>query len=155
MSQNLVDIQLTPETLAALIAAIAVIENIFGPFPSLSADDIRAIVKMGDRSLPFCLKTSDVLDQNQEILPSTFSLAGLHHDIAAYQLLLPIVMRLRELLAKGEDTLIALGSDILTTSLEGYTLMKLYGKSAGLDTLRQAMALRNGGPHRKAPVTKV
>ena len=40
-------------------------------------------------------------------------------------------------------------SDILTAALEGYALVKLFGKSEGLETLRQAMALRRP-PRRKA-----
>jgi hypothetical protein len=36
----------------------------------------------------------------------------------------------------------ALGSDVITAALEGYTLMKMFGKSEGLETLRQAMSVR-------------
>jgi hypothetical protein len=56
---------------------------------------------------------------------------------------------------KGEDTEMALGSDILTAALEGYALMKMYGKAEWLEELRQAMAVRNPGRRRKvadAPV---
>lgn len=36
----------------------------------------------------------------------------------------------------------ALGSDVMTVSLDGYALLKIAGKDAGVETLRQAMNTR-------------
>ncbi len=36
----------------------------------------------------------------------------------------------------------ALGSDVLNACLDGYALLKISGKGAGLEVLRQAMSVR-------------
>ena len=54
----------------------------------------------------------------------------------------PRLHRLRDLLSRSEDTDMALGSDIYSFSLDAYASLKIAGKGAGLDTLRQAMAVR-------------
>lgn len=150
MSQNLISLELSAESLTKLDQAIAAIEEVFAPFVSLSADEIRGLAKMGDKSEQFCRQTAQALAQNQEILPSTFHMDEMQKDIAAFDALGPRVVRLRGVLAKGEGTEMVLGSDILTAALEGYALMKMYGKAEWLEELRQAMAVRNPGRRRKA-----
>jgi hypothetical protein len=149
MSQNLISLELSPESLARLDQAIAVIEEVFAPFISLSAGEIQGLAKMGDKSEQFCRQTAQALAQNLEILPSTFHMDEMHRDIAALDALHPRVVRLRGVVTKGENTETALGSDILTAALEGYALMKMYGKAEWLGELRQAMAVRNPGRRRK------
>ena len=61
----------------------------------------------------------------------------------------PRLLRLHELVAQIENVKDALGCDILGTSLEGYGLMKMFGKSEGLESLRQAISLRTRGRSRK------
>ena len=64
------------------------------------------------------------------------------------------LMRIREVLAKMEDTQIALGSDVMVASSEGYALMKLFGKAEGLTELQDAMRLRRPGRPRKDDQTE-
>jgi hypothetical protein len=45
-------------------------------------------------------------------------------------------------LSKGEDADTVLGSDIMAACLDGYALLKVTGKGAGLETLRQSMSVR-------------
>lgn len=150
MRQNLLSLELAAADIARLDEVIATLEGIFAPFISLSADQVRGLTKMGDKSELFCRQTVLVLEQNPEILPPSFDLGEVQRDLAALDLLRPRLLRLLELVAKGKDTEIALGSDILSAALEGYALVKLFGKSEGLETLRAAMALRRPS-RRKAP----
>lgn len=50
-----------------------------------------------------------------------------------------LVMRLYQRML---DTETALGSDIMSNSVEGYQLLKFAGKSAGLDSLRKQLSTR-------------
>ena len=50
--------------------------------------------------------------------------------------------RLRQLLGRAEDSEMALGSDIMSASLDGYAMLKVLGKGSGLDALRKNMAAR-------------
>ncbi len=148
MSQNLISLSLSPADEAALDEALATVERVFAPFISLTPAQARSLTKMGDKSEPFCRQTVMVLDQNQSIVPPGFDFSEMKRDLATWSTLQPRLLRLRELLAKGEDTSMALGSDVITAALEGYTLMKLFGKSEGLETLREAMSVRK--PNGKA-----
>lgn len=145
MTQNLVSLDLSAEALAELDQALTTIERVFAPFITLSADEMRSLSKMGDKSEQFCRQTALVLEHNRDILPPSFSVAEMQRDFAAFDALRPRLLRLREVAAKAEDTATALGCDILAAMLEGYALMKMYGKSEGLETLRKAMLVRNPG----------
>ena len=70
-------------------------------------------------------------------------------DLAAYATLQGRVLRIREVLAKMDDTQTAIGSDIMVAASEGYALMKLFGKAEGLSELQQAMRVRRPGRRRK------
>ena len=60
-------------------------------------------------------------------------------------LLRPRVARLRCLLTRGDDTEMALGSDVLGAALDGYALAKVFGKGAGLDALKDVVSVRFSG----------
>ena len=51
---------------------------------------------------------------------------------------------------RADDTKMALGRDLLSTALEGYAIAKAFGKDAGLDALKEAMATRFSGKRRAA-----
>jgi hypothetical protein len=64
----------------------------------------------------------------------------------------PHLTSLRQLVARADDTEMALGSDILTAALEGYALARVFGKGAGLDALKEAMAGRYSRKRKPSPV---
>lgn len=145
MNQNLVTLDLPVDTLAALDRAIEALETLTDKFVTLTPDEVRHLVKMGDQTEQFCRQTALVLEQNQQVLPPTFDLADMKRDMESYELLRPRALRLREVMARVDDTQIALGSDVITASLAGYKLMKMFGKSEGLDALKKAIGPRGGG----------
>ncbi|MBP8132837.1 MAG: hypothetical protein KAY13_01070, partial [Zoogloea sp.] len=140
MSQNLVSLHLSAAEIAAIEAALTTLENAFKLFIELSADEKRGLAHMGDKSEAFCRQTLIVLAQNQQMLPPSFDLAEAENDLTSLDQLRPLIARLRQLMAKADDTETALGSDILSAALEGYAFAKIAGKGAGLETLREAMA---------------
>lgn len=149
MPQNLVSIDLSADELAAMDQAIATLEALTKPFITLSADDKKNLVKMGDKSVAFCQQTALVLEQNKDVLPQSFDYSEMEDDLAAYAALQSRALRVREVLAKIDDTQTALGSDVMVAASEGYALMKLFGKAEGLSELQQAMRVRRPGRRRK------
>jgi hypothetical protein len=142
MSQNLVSLRFSQADIDAIDAALAILEEKFAHLIELSAADKRSLVKMGDKSEAFCRQTLIVLDQNRQILPPTFDLAEAVQDLATLDLLRLPFNRLRQLMGKADDTEMALGSDVMSAALDGYALAKVFGKGAGLETLREAMSAR-------------
>jgi hypothetical protein len=142
MSQNLVALNISPDDLAAIAAAITTLQEKLGGLIELSVDQRRSLTKMGDKSEAFCRQTLIVLAQNKQIIPPELDLAEAERDLHNLDLLRPHLASLRQLVGKADDTEMALGSDILTAALEGYALAKVFGKGAGLDALKEAMAAR-------------
>ena len=149
MSQDLVSLQFAPADLDAVDSALAVLEAKLEALVTLTAAERRKAIKMGDKSEVFCRQTELVLRQNPGIVPSNFDLAGLQEDLVALDALRPRLQRLRALTDRADDTELALGSDILSASLDGYALAKVGGKGTALDTLKDAMQTRLSRKPRK------
>ena len=54
-------------------------------------------------------------------------------------------MRLHDAVAKLDDTLMALGSDVMVAASKGYGLMQMFGKDESLTMLQDAMLVRRPG----------
>lgn len=142
MSQNLISLDLSAADVAAMDAALDTLEKLFAGFIELTPEQRKKLAKMGDRSEALCRQTLIVLDQNRQMIPPSFDLAEAEGDMAAFDTLRPRVQRLRGLLSRGEDTQLALGSDLMRASYDGYALAKVFGQGAALETLKDAMSVR-------------
>ena len=144
MTQNLISLDFGVDDIAAIDKALDILEAKFDRFVTLTPDQIRRLNKMGDKSEAFCRQATVVLEENPQLIPPGFSVAELRQDITDLDLMRPRFLRLRELLEKADSTEMALGSDIINAALEGYGYIKMGGKSAGLDGLREGMNARFG-----------
>ena len=153
MNKNLVSLSWTPEQLAELDAAIATVETVLGGLVSLSAAQRVDLFKMGEKSEAFCRQTLNVLQQNPKIVPESLGLAEAMADLAALDALRPRLVRLKQLVERGESTEIALGSDIFGAALEGYAQLKVSGKNHGLEGLRKELSGRFAKRSRTAATT--
>lgn len=142
MSQNIVDITFEESALANVDAALRTLDAGLTGLIALDPVRRRRLHKMGDKSEAFCRLAVDVLTANPQILPPTFDLAALQRDVAALDALRARTVVVMRLYQKMLDTEMALGSDIMSNCVEGYQLLKLAGKSGGLDTLRKQMSVR-------------
>lgn len=142
MSQNLISVSLTDADYAEIDGALTVLENQFGKLINLSVNERRGLSKMGDKSEAFCRQALRVLDQNRHVLPPTLDLAEAQRDLSHFDQLRERAVRLQGLQGKMDDTLTALGSDVMSASLEGYALLRVVGEGSGLESLRQGMSAR-------------
>lgn len=142
MSQNLISMTLNDAQLQAVDEALTALEALFNQLVDLSADERRALNKMGDKSEAFCRQALTVMAQNPQMLPASVDLAEAQRDLHALDVLRSRGARLRQLLGRLDDTEMALGSDVMSASLEGYALLKVLGKGSGLDELRKGMSAR-------------
>ena len=149
MNQDLVAIEFSPADLDAIDGALAVLEAKLDRLIVLTPEQRHKALKMGDKSEVFCRQTEMVLRQNPGMVPGDFSLEEYRLDLAALDALRPRLQRLRTLTDRADDTELALGSDILSASLDGYALTKVIGQGTGLDTLKAAMKTRLARKSRK------
>jgi len=160
MSQNIIDITFEEAALADIDGALATLNAQFGGLVALDPVKRRRLHKMGDKSEAFCRLAVDVLTSNPQILPPTFDLAALQRDVAALDALRARTVMVMRLYQRMLDTEMALGSDIMSNSVEGYQLLKLAGKSGGLDTLRKQLSVRfkskraRGEPEEEEPAVE-
>ena len=128
--------------MTAIGESLTALETRLAGLLSLQAGERRTLAKMGDKSEAFCRQTLTVLAQNLQVVPPSLNLPEALADLAALDRLRPILARLQRLHERAEDTEMALGSDIMGTSLEGYALLKVTGKNQGLEELRRGLSQR-------------
>ncbi|MDI1259528.1 hypothetical protein [Aquabacterium sp.] len=142
MPQNLISLTLTPADHAAIADALSTLESKLSGLISLSTDERRSLNKMGEKSETFCRRTLVAMNDNPGLIPADVDVAEALRDMAQLDALRPHIVRLKKLIGRAEDSEMALGSDAMVTSLEGYALLKALGKGSGLDALRRDMSVR-------------
>lgn len=142
MERSLIDLELPQADLDAIDAALRVLEDKLGGLTDLSAEQRRALPKMGDKSEAFCRQTLTLLALNPQLVPPGLGLEQAGRDLRALEALRSRTHRLQRLAGRAMDSEIALGSDIMRVALEGYALLKRMGRGSGLESLRQELGGR-------------
>ena len=150
VSQNLISLDVTDQQLQTVRAALDQIEAALPGLISMESGDRRGLMLMGPKSETFARQTLRVLEQNPKIVPPSFDLAGARADLAAFERLQLVLERVTQLTRRLDDTVAALGSDVMDAALEGYSQIKLSGGAQGLDELRRELGGRFAKQRRKA-----
>jgi hypothetical protein len=150
MSQNLITLTLTDAQLQAADAALTSLEAAFTGLIALQGNERLGLNRMGTKSEQFCRQTLNILGQNPQVVPATIKVADAQADLIALDRLRPRLQRLQKLVERAEDSQDALGSDLMSFSLDGYALLKVAGKNQGLEALRKDLATRFSRPSRTA-----
>ena len=151
MSQNRIALQLDVERLTSLDTLITALEGQLADLIGLSPDERRELTKMGDKSEAFCRQAVTVLSDNAQVLPRNFDVDAYRADLAALDALRPRLARVQRLYERMVDSEMALGSDLMVASLEGYALLTVAGRGEGLDALRQSLGARFDRKRRREP----
>ena len=150
MTQNLVTLNLTDAQLTAVDAALTELETQLGGLIALPVSKKKSLKKMGQKSEAFCRQALTVLEQNPQMVPANVPLADAIADLNALEQLRPRMVRLSRLSERASDTDTALGADVMTVALQGYSLLKLTGRTEGLDPLRKELGVRFAKSSRRA-----
>lgn len=142
MSQNLISLQLTQEDYAKFDGLLTELEALLAPLIDLTTDERRALARMGEKSEVFCRQALSLMSQNRNLIPEEVMLAEAENDLHHFDALRPRYNRLLQLTGRCEDSVTALGSDVMSTALEGYALMRVLGRGAGLEELRGSLGTR-------------
>lgn len=142
MSQNLVSLILSNDQVVAVDAALTVLESNLSGMVSLSPEQRRSVPRMGDKSEAFCRQTLSLLGLNPQVVNPSLGLEGAESDLATLDVLRPRLQRLGRLSQRGSDTEMALGSDVMSTALQGYALLKVSGRNQSLEGLRASLGTR-------------
>ena len=151
MSQNRIALQFDVDRLNSLDAIITALEGQLADLIGLSHEERRELTKMVDKSEAFCRQAVTVLSDNAQVLPRNFDVDAYRADLAALDALRPRLARVQRLYERMADSEMALGSDLMVASLEGYALLKVAGRGEGLDALRQSLGARFDRKRRREP----
>ena len=151
MPQNLISLNITPEQFAAIEQAIGALETQLQGLAALSIDARRGVAKMGPKSEAFCRQAVSTLKLYPEIIPPSIGLEQAQTDLQTLDQLRPLFQRLHRLSQRSSDTELALGADIMATSLHGYRMLKALGRSQGLEALRRELGERRFRGVRQPP----
>jgi hypothetical protein len=142
MTQNIVSLNLTDAQLLAVDAALTELETQLSGLIALTLPQKRSLRKMGEKSESFCRQALLVLEQNPQLMPANVLAAGALDDLVALDRLRPRIARLTRLSERASDTDIALGSDVMATSLQVYGQLKLTARSEGMESVRNDLRTR-------------
>ena len=96
---------------------------------NLTADERRRLLKMGDKSLAFVSNSLTMAQANPDVLPASFDLVEFGRDYRLMTVLTEFLFSLRQLTEQVDDTLMAVSSEAMTSSLGVYDYIKMAAKT--------------------------
>ena len=146
MSYQNISESISFESLKAIKEAINVITTNLPFLIALSAEERRALTKLGPKSVDFVRDCKTVANNYPQILPSGFNVAELDKDSLLFEQLSEIKMLLNSFNEKLNDTTMAVGSEAMKASLTTYDYVKTAAKSEpGLKSVADQLQQRFKG----------
>ncbi|MHC5723522.1 MAG: hypothetical protein ACYTXY_05070 [Nostoc sp.] len=134
---------LTPQDIQEIKAALQTVQKKMPFLITLSTEERRKLVKMGDKSLAFVNNSVTAAQSNREILPATFDVEELVQDYQLATALTELLISMQQLTEQVDDTLMAVGSEAMTGSLTVYDYVKTASKKTpGLKSVAEQLGER-------------
>lgn len=140
---------LTQTDRESMMVAIAALKEQLPFLIDLSAEERKALPKLGDKSRAFVSKALEVATQNPNFLPRSFDLEEMRKDVQLFEALYPLLLSLTQLQEWVDDTYMAVGSEAYAAALQVYNYAKASGQGAGLDGAVEEMGQRFARKSRK------
>ena len=146
---------LAPGQVQEIKAAIATIRNNMPFLISLTPDERRKRFKMGDKSLAFVSNSVTVTQNNAEVVPASFDIPEFTKDYQLTMTLAEVLGLLEQLTEQVDDTLMAVGSESITSSLLIYDYVKTAAKhKPGLKSVADQLGERFKAMGNRRPKTE-
>nr|WP_322714946.1 hypothetical protein [Nostoc sp. ChiSLP03a]MDZ8216232.1 hypothetical protein [Nostoc sp. ChiSLP03a] len=134
---------LSPQDIQEIKAALQTVQRKMPFLITLSTEERRKLVKMGDKSLAFVNNSITAAQSNREILPATFDVEELVQDYQLAAALTELLISMQQLTEQVDDTLMAVGSEAMTSSLTVYDYVKTASKKTpGLKIVAEQLGER-------------
>jgi hypothetical protein len=135
--------KLSPTDLEEIKAALTTIETRLPFLIHLTVEERRKLFKMGNKSLAFVSNSLTAAQSNRDILPASFDLDEFMSDYQLATALTEVHLRLQQLTEKVDDTLLAVSSEAMTSSLTVYDYVKTAAKKTpGLKAIAEQLGER-------------
>jgi len=141
--QNLISMAVSKELQTSLLYQVEQFKQQLVGRISLTTEERRSLTMMGPKSENFARLALVSMKQNAHLIPRGIDLDAAFADLEARDNLIPVLKALQSLVEEIEDTVAALGSDVMVVANIGYGLMKATGGGAGLDEAVREMSYRH------------
>jgi hypothetical protein len=143
MPYNNISAELSAQDLADIQTAVDTIQSKLPFLINLTVAERRQLFKMGDKSLAFVSNSIVAARQNQTIMPVSFDLPELTRDFELAKALSNVLSNLKQITEEVDDTLLAVGSEAMRSSLNIYDYVKTAAKhQPGLKTVAEQLGER-------------
>lgn len=144
MTYQNISAEIPDETVTQLIQQVREIEKLLPFVINLTPDQIRALPKMGDKSIPFVEKSLEFAQEYPELVPPYLDVPELQRDLDLYKKLKRLKNILQPLTEKVCDTYYAAGAEAFTAARTFYKSTKnASGLSVpGSDTIAEELGKR-------------
>jgi hypothetical protein len=144
--------QISQADIQEIKAALNTIETKLPFLVHLTLDERRKIVKMGDKSLAFVSNSLSAAQSNPTVLPVSFDVNEFKTDYELIAALSEIHINLQQLNEKVDDTLMAVSSEAMISSLTVYNYVKTAAKQTpGLKAIADQLGERFKASRSKSP----
>lgn len=144
--------KLTDTDVQEIKAALATIQTRMPFLINLTVEERRKLFKMGNKSLAFVNNSLTAAQANRDILPASFDLDEFISDYQLAATLGEIHLSLQQLTEKVDDTLMAVSSEAMGSSLTVYDYVKTAAKKTpGLKAIADQLGERFKAIRTKAP----
>ncbi|NJM72821.1 MAG: hypothetical protein HC862_23255 [Scytonema sp. RU_4_4] len=134
---------LSTEDIQQIKAALQTVQQKMPFLITLSTEERHKLFKMGDKSLAFVNNSITAAVSNPNILPASFNLEEFIRDYQLAATLTELLIALRQLSEQVDDTLLAVGSEAMSSSLTVYDYVKTAAKKTpGLKSLSEQLGER-------------
>ena len=135
-----INVSLTDNDLQEIKQAIAIIQTKMPFLITLSQEERKRLYKLGDKRLSFVQNSLKAAQSNPNILPASFDLSGYNNDYRLTHDLSDLLMLLNQLTEQVDDTLMAVGSEAMSSSLTVYDYVKTAAKKTpGLKAIAEQL----------------
>ncbi|HZK68825.1 MAG TPA: hypothetical protein VFC36_04420 [Paludibacter sp.] len=145
--ENRISITISAEAIAEIAAAIATIGLALPAPVNLSKEERQKLAKMGDKSLAFVNKALEYARQNPGVVPAFLDVPEFEKDVLAVTSLNSVLVPLRQLVEKLDDTSLLTGSEAYSSALIFYDAVKRAAKAGvpGMKTVYDDLQMRFAG----------
>jgi hypothetical protein len=149
---NLISATLSTADKNIIKANITAIKAIVAFLKNLTPADRRKIFKMGSKREGFVKTVLTAIQNQPAAVPSSFSVSEFEKDYQLYRDLREVWMELISLTEGLEDTLLLLGSELMSQATQGYRYVKQAAKgNMAVDTLAAEMGVSFKRPKKIQP----
>lgn len=125
MSKNQISIEIPQNVITEVEQKLKECQKLLAPYlQALTAEEVKSLFKMGDKTLATVQKVNNYLQTNPEFAPAYMDKAEFQKDVKVVEQLTPILNITKQLTSDLQDTVILSGSEALTNGMLYYGMTK-------------------------------